>query len=84
MKLSTILKSTSTVRIEIIDNEENEFYTFYIDYTKMYGGRACGVEFYDAFEYHGSTVTLPKKLLSRDVRSIDINNVRKALQIRLK
>lgn len=84
MKVSTILKNTISTRIEIIDNEENNFYTYYIDYTKMYGGTPSGVERWDRYEKHGSPVTIPERVLKRDVNYIDINSVSKALQIRMK
>lgn len=84
MKVSTILKNTISTRIEIIDNEENNFYRYNIDYTKMYGGTASGVERWETHENHGSRVTIPKKVLARDVDFIDINSVTKSLQIRMK
>ena len=84
MKLSSVLKITNAVRIEIIDNKENDFYTFNIDYTQIYGGSASGIDFHETFENHGSKVTLPKRLLTREINDIDVNVAKKAVQIRLK
>ena len=84
MKVSTILKTTISTKIEIIDNEDNNFYRYNIDYTKMYGGCASGVERYETHENHGSRVTIPDRILKKEVKYIDINSITKSVQIILK
>ena len=64
MKLSTLLDTVISTKFEIVDVN---FKNYIVDYTSG----ILKPEDYGAFQEHGSKATLPKKLLSREVKFVD-------------
>ena len=68
MKLNTLLKTVVATKIEITDNSNN-FKTYKVNYLSE-GMTVNKID--DMFEYHPCKATLPKSILKKDVKYVDI------------
>ena len=89
MTLSSLLKVTNSVRINITLPKEEEYFTYKVDYLR----EGYEVENYGCFEYHKTTASLPAPLekcisndilLKRKVKRVDTNSTTFALEITVK
>ena len=80
MTLSSLLKVTNSVKINITLPKEEEYFTYKVDYLK----KGYEVENYGCFEYHKTTASLPASLLKRKVKRVDTNSATFALEITVK
>ena len=69
MKLKTVLKATSEVRMDIID-KDNRFFTYHIDYLREEETPTV----YDTHGYYSTINGIPASVKNKEVMHISVNH----------